>query len=132
VGREDGVIGQGVTNTGTADNPVYTPNTTSVSASSFYNNFFDRGNEESSLYSASYVKLRQVSLYYTLPNRYASALHMENLKVGLIGSNLLLFTENPHFDPELNAFQERNQVFGVEDFSYPSSRSFGLSIKSNF
>jgi TonB-linked SusC/RagA family outer membrane protein len=132
VGREDGVIGQGVTNTGTADNPVYTPNTTSVSASSFYNNFFDRGNEESSLYSASYVKLRQVSLYYTLPTRYASALYMENLKVGLIGSNLLLFTENPHFDPELNAFQERNIVYGVEDFSYPSSRSFGLSIKSNF
>jgi hypothetical protein len=56
----------------------------------------------------------------------------EDLKIGLIGSNLLLFTENPHFDPELNALQERNIVQGVEDFSYPSTRSFGVSLKNNF
>jgi len=132
VGREDGIIGDGVVNTGTADNPVYTPNTTVVPASSFYNNFFDRGNEESSLYSASYLKLRQVSLYYTFSDKVASSLRVDNLKVGLIGSNLLLFTENPHFDPELNALQEQNIVAGVEDFSYPSTRSFGVSLKTNF
>lgn len=62
----------------------------------------------------------------------AKSLGVENLKVGLIGSNLLLFTDNPHFDPELNALQERNIVYGVEDFSYPSTRSFGVSLKTNF
>ena len=132
VGREDGVVGDGVVNVGTAENPQYTQNTTSVPASTFYNNFFDRGNEASALYSASYVKLRQVALYYTLPRDLTQSIGFENIKLGLVGSNLLLFTENPHFDPELNAVQGRNLISGVDDFSYPSTRSFGFSLKTEF
>jgi TonB-linked SusC/RagA family outer membrane protein len=128
----NGIIGEGVTNIGTPQNPVYAPNTTAVAASTFNNAFYDRGNEASALYDASYVKLRQLSIYYTFPEKVAKSLGTEDLKIGLIGSNLLLFTENPHFDPELNALQERNIVQGVEDFSYPSTRSFGVSLKTNF
>lgn len=128
----NGIIGNGLVNVGTAENPLYEQNTTPVAASTFNNAFYDRGNEASSLYDASYVKLRQVSLYYTFPERTSKYIGVENLKLGLIGTNLLLFTENPHFDPELNAFQERNIVYGVEDFSYPSTRSFGISLKTNF
>ncbi|WP_019037546.1 SusC/RagA family TonB-linked outer membrane protein [Psychroflexus tropicus] len=128
----NGIIGQGVTNVGTAENPNYVPNTTAVAASTYNNAFYDRGNEASALYDASYVKLRQLSIYYTFSDKIAKSLGTEDLKIGLIGSNLLLFTENPHFDPELNALQERNIVQGVEDFSYPSTRSFGISLKTNF
>ncbi len=128
----NGVVGDGVVNVGTAENPEYVSNTTAVAASTFNNAFYDRGNEASALYDASYVKLRQLSIYYTFPERMAKAMGVENLKIGLIGSNLLLFTENPHFDPELNALQERNIVYGVDDFSYPSTRSFGVSLKANF
>lgn len=128
----NGVVGQGVVNTGTPEDPQYVPNTTAVAASRFNNAFYDRGNEASALYDASYVKLRQLSIYYTFPERMANSIGVKNLKIGLIGSNLLLFTENPHFDPELNALQERNIVYGVEDFSYPSTRSFGVSLKTNF
>ena len=132
VGREEGVVGDGVVNVGTVENPQYEPNTTAVPASQFYNNFFDRGNEASALYSASYVKLRQVALYYNLPDALTSSIGFDNIKLGLIGSNLLLFTENPHFDPELNAVQGRNLIYGVDDFSYPSTRSFGFSVKTEF
>lgn len=128
----NGIVGDGVTNAGTAENPNYVTNTTAVAASTFNNAFYDRGNEASALYDASYVKLRQLSIYYTFPERVAESLGTENLKIGLIGSNLLLFTENPHFDPELNALQDRNIVQGVEDFSYPSTRSFGVSLKTSF
>jgi hypothetical protein len=128
----NGVVGNGVVNIGTVDSPQYVPNTTAVAASRFNNAFYDRGNEASALYDASYVKLRQLSIYYTFPQKMSKSLGVENLKLGLIGSNLLLFTENPHFDPELNALQERNIVYGVEDFSYPSTRSFGVSLKTNF
>jgi len=131
-GRESGVVGQGVMNVGTAENPQYVPNTTAVAAGTFYNNFFDRGNEASALYDASYLKLRQLSLYYTLPKKLVKKWGMENVQLGFVGSNLLLFTENPHFDPELNAMQGRNQTFGVEDMSLPSSRSYGFSIKTSF
>ena len=131
-GRETGVVGQGVMNVGTPENPQYVPNTTVVPASSFYNNFFDRGNEASALYDASYLKLRQLSLYYDLPQQWVNSIGFNYIKVGFVGSNLLLFTENPHFDPELNAMQGRNLTYGVEDMSYPSTRSFGFSIKTEF
>jgi len=131
-GRENGFTGDGVTNVGTPENPQYVPNTTSVPASQFYNNFYDRGNEASALYDASYVKLRQVSLYYNLSENFVKSIGFQSIKLGLVGSNLLLFTENPHFDPELNALQGRNIVYGVEDMSYPSTRSFGMSLKTQF
>lgn len=131
-GREDGIIGDGVVNVGTEENPEYIENTTVVSASRFYNNFYDRGNEASALYDASYLKLRQVGIYYKFSNKICDAIGLQNLKLGLVGSNLLLFTENPHFDPELNMVQERNFTYGVEDASYPSTRSFGFSLKSDF
>lgn len=132
VGREDGVIGDGVMNVGTVENPSYVDNTTSVPASTFYNTFYDRGNEASALYDASYLKLRQLSVYYDLPEIWVSNVGFQKIRVGFVGSNLLLFTENPHFDPELNAIQGRNITYGVEDMSYPSTRSFGFSIKTEF
>jgi len=128
----NGVIGDGVVNVGTEENPQYVPNTTAVAASTFNNAYYDRGNEASALYDASYLKLRQLSIYYTFSDNTARSIGVDNLKIGLVGSNLLLFTENPHFDPELNALQERNIVYGVDDFSYPSTRSFGVSLKTNF
>lgn len=131
-GRETGVIGEGVMNVGTAESPQYVTNTTSVPASTYYNNFFDRGNEASALYDASYLKLRQLSIYYDLPMAWVSQIGFQKVRVGFVGSNLLLFTENPHFDPELNALQGRNITYGVEDMSYPSTRSFGFSIKTEF
>lgn len=132
VGRETGVVGDGVMNVGTTDNPQYVPNTTVVPESRFYNNFFDRGNEASALYDASYVKLRQVALYYQFPQKVVNSIRLQSLKLGFVGSNLFLLTENPHFDPELNALQETNIIYGVEDMSYPSTRSFGISLKTEF
>lgn len=131
-GREDGVIGDGVMNIGSNENPQYVKNTTVAPAGSFYNNFYDRGNEAAALYDASYVKLRQVSLYYKIPKKLSNKMGFERIQVGFVGSNLLLFTENPHFDPELSAMQGRNQTFGVEDMSMPSTRSYGFSLKTSF
>ncbi len=131
-GRETGIVGDGVVNIGDDESPVYVPNTTVVPASQYYNNYYDRGNEASSLYSASYLKLRQVSIYYSLPDKLCKSIGFQKIEVGLIGSNLLLFTENPHFDPELSSIQGRNFTYGVEDASYPSARSFGFSLKTQF
>lgn len=90
VGRENGIVGAGVRNAGTMESPSYVPNDVSVSASSFYNNFYDRGNEESALYDASYLKLRQVSIYYNFPSALTNSIGFTTIKVGIVGSNLLL------------------------------------------
>ena len=132
IGRETGIVGNGVVNIGTDAAPQYVANTTNVSAQTYNNSFFDRGNEASALYDASYLKLRQLSIYYKFNKSLVNRIGFQKIKIGLTGSNLFLFTENPHFDPELNALQGQSITQGVEDFSYPSTRSFGISIKTEF
>ena len=131
-GREDGIIGDGVVNVGTDANPIYEENTTSVSAAEYYNQFYNRANEESSTYDASYVKIRQIGLSYTFPDKWTEKMGVQEFKIGLIARNLFTWTENPHFDPELSAMQGTSLVYGVEDLSYPSTRSYGVNIQFNF
>lgn len=131
-GREEGIIGEGVVNVGTEDKPIYETNTTVVSAAEYYNQFYNRANEESSTYDASYVKLRQVGLTYTFPTKLVKKMKLNSFKIGVIATNLFTITENSHFDPELSAMQGTNQVFGVEDLSYPSTRSLGFNIQLTF
>lgn len=131
---EEGIIAPGVVNTGTADNPVYVPNTTAVSAESFYRQFYDRNHEENNVYDASYLKLRQFSIGYTFELK-KGALGLKDggdINVSLIGRNLFAITENPHFDPEQLAVQGNNFVSGVEDMSYATTRSFGFKAGINF
>ena len=131
----EGFVIEGVQNTGTSDNPVYTPNTTAVSAESFYRSFYNRNHEENNVYDASYLKIREVSLTYRLGQKQLDGTFLNglgNLSVSLIGRNLYAFTEIPHFDPEQFAIQGQNIVGGVEDISYPSARSFGISLGVDF
>ena len=128
---EAGIIPEGVVNTGTSENPVYTPNTASVTAESYYRQFYDRNHEENNTYDASFLKLRQFSVGYTFDN--LSLFNQDaSLSLSLIGRNLFAITENPHFDPEQLAVQGQGFVSGVEDMSYASTRSFGFKAGFNF
>ncbi|CAM4173799.1 SusC/RagA family TonB-linked outer membrane protein [Gillisia limnaea] len=129
-----GIVAQGVVNVGTATNPQYTPNTTAVSAESYYRQFYDRNHEENTIYDASYLKLRQFSIGYSFDIKKGILGLKEgaDLKVSIIGRNLFAITENPHFDPEQLAVQGTGFVSGVEDMSYATSRSIGIKAGLNF
>ncbi|TDT46366.1 TonB-linked SusC/RagA family outer membrane protein [Maribacter spongiicola] len=128
---EEGIVPEGVVNTGAADNPVYTENTVAVSAESYYRQFYDRNHEENNTYDASFLKLRQVSIGYTFDN--LSLFNQDaTLSLSLIGKNLFAITENPHFDPEQLAVQGQGFISGVEDMSYATTRSIGFKAGFNF
>jgi len=124
---EDGIIAEGVTQTGQ-------PNTVAISAESYYRQFYDRNHEENNVYDASYLKLRQFSVGYNfkLKEGFLGLEEGGDIAVSLIGRNLFVIAENPHFDPEQLAVQGNGFVSGVEDMSYASSRSFGLKASLNF
>ena len=132
---EEGIVPQGVVNVGTSENPEYIPNTTAVSAESFYRQFYDRNHEENNVYDASYLKLRQFSVGYTFSLKEGSLGFMKEgatINLALIGRNLFAFSEIPHFDPEQLAVQGQGFVSGVEDMSYATTRSFGFKAGINF
>ncbi|WP_435415423.1 SusC/RagA family TonB-linked outer membrane protein [Polaribacter aestuariivivens] len=123
-----GIVAQGVNvNTGQ-------PNTVAVGAESYYRQFYDRNHEENNVYDASFLKLRQFSIGYQL-NLKEGFLGLEDsstLNFSIIGNNLFVITENPHFDPEQLAVQGNGFVNGVEDMSYATSRSLGFKVGFNF
>ena len=125
---DEGIVAEGVNvNTGL-------PNTVAISAESYYRQFYDRNQEQNNIYDASYLKLRQFSIGYNfkLKEGFLGLKEGGDIAVSLIGKNLFVITENPHFDPEQLAVQGNGFVSGVEDMSYATSRSFGLKASLNF
>ncbi|RFN58830.1 SusC/RagA family TonB-linked outer membrane protein [Marixanthomonas ophiurae] len=131
---EEGIIANGVVNIGTEANPEYTPNTTAISAESYYRQFYDRNHEENNVYDASYLKLRQFSIGYSfeLRNGFLGLAEGGQVNFNIIGRNLFAFSEIPHFDPEQLAVQGNGFVSGVEDMSYATTRSIGFKAGINF
>lgn len=132
---EAGIIAEAVVNIGSEEAPNYVPNTTAVSAESYYRQFYDRNHEENNIYDASYLKIRELSLSYQLgakqlKNSFLSGLGQ--LKVALVGRNLFAFSAIPHFDPEQFAIQGQSLLGGVEDMAYPSARSLGVQVNVQF
>ncbi len=131
---EAGIIAEGVVNVGTDEAPIYEANTTAISAESYYRQYYDRNHEENNVYDATYLKLRQFSIGYTFRSDKATGLIQKDreLSIALIGRNIFAVSKIPHFDPEQLAVQGQKFVSGVEDMSYPTTRSIGVKIGYNF
>lgn len=125
-----GVVLTGYDTNGNPKTRPFAPGET-MNAVRYYKAYYDRDNEDNHKYDATFFKLREVSLGYSLPKKILGNT-IESIRISLIGRNLLLFTENPHFDPEVLAVQGQNFVPGVEDMALPSARSFGININIKF
>ena len=129
IGRETGVVGNGVMSDG---NGGYVANNVTVSAKSFNQSSYSNSIESSAIFDASYVKLRQISIGYTLPRKFIENSVVKSLKVSIVGRNLLILHKNtPHIDPE-TGFSASNGNQGQEFGQYPSSRNIGFNINMRF
>lgn len=92
----------------------------SVNASSYRNNYrvsdFWKRN-------GAYLRLKNVSLGYTLPRGLTGKVGMDSVRLFVSGSNLLTFTEFKYLDPE-----SPNVVTGY----YPQQRTVTFGIDINF
>ncbi len=104
-------------------------NTVSVSAQKYYQSLI----YESTIQDGTYVKLRQVGLTYTLPNKMLKKTPFSAASFSVTGRNLWIYS--PHFtgaDPEVNSYGTGNSVQGIYSFSTPTSRSVDFAVKLNF
>lgn len=132
---EAGIVAEGVVNAGTAAEPRWVPNTKAIPAETYYRQYYDRNHEENNTYDASYIKLRELSLRYRVPAtslRGSFLRYFAGINIAVVGRNLLALSDMRHFDPEQLAIQGQTFVQGVEDMSYPTTRSFGISLGLDF
>lgn len=122
-GREDGIVGTGTKLA--ADGVTYVPNDIVVTAEAYNHAAYADGIASSSVFDASFIKLREVKVGYTI-NKIGK-LPFRDLSINLIGRNLAILQANaPHIDPE-TAFSNNNAQ-GLEFGQLPSARSFGFSV----
>ena len=91
----------------------------------------DRYLASANLFSATYVKFRELSLTYRVPKAVVNKMKLQNLSVSLLGQNLFIWTKHDVFiDPE-TAFVNNNgkRQPGYEFYSViPYTRSFGFKL----
>ena len=119
---QDGIIVNGVTESGEKNNTV-------VSAENYYQRLYSIA--EANVFSASYVKLREVSFTYQLPVSLARKLSLQDISVALTARNLwIIHKDAPNIDPEVAITSGNAQ--GVEAYSLPTTRQIGLNLTVKF
>ncbi|HEY9487190.1 MAG TPA: TonB-dependent receptor, partial [Chryseosolibacter sp.] len=103
-----------------SDTRVYAPNTTAVNYISW--NINTSNAYLNHYYDATFIKLREVTLTYNLPQPLLSKTFIHRASVSLVGRNLLLWADMPEVDPDA----------GTDNLQTPSARNLGFNINFIF
>ena len=117
---------------------VFVPNTNipiTAGRQDFWTNVYNEI-KENYVRDATAVKIREVSLSYTLPSKYLERSPIKKLSLGLVGRNLLTWLpkENRFSDPEFsnNAGPAGNAIGIGGYFQGPPTRTYGLNVNIEF
>ncbi|MGV0994475.1 SusC/RagA family TonB-linked outer membrane protein [Empedobacter falsenii] len=125
--RENGVVAQGVV--WDANTKTYVENTKNVEAYDYYKAYYN-GVDSRNVFDADYIKLREVTLSYTFPKKWAGP--FANVTISAFGRNLATWgLDKKGFDPEMASYGSGN-VQGIEGGSLPSTRTYGMNLKLQF
>lgn len=83
---------------------------------------------------ASFLRVADLTLSYTLSKKLLSKLMISNLKVFLTGSNLFVLTNYKGYDPEVNSSQGQASYLmpGLDNQTYPKARIISAGINVSF
>ena len=85
-----------------------------------------------SIYDATWTKLREISLSYTLDSpSLKSAIGLSSVRFTLTGRNLININNIPGIDPEVNQYGTGNAL-GLDYFTNPQTQSTLLGVTFNF
>ena len=107
-------------------------NGTMLDAEAYYTTIGGRsGITEAYMYDATNIRLRELSLGYSLPQDAVSGIGLSSARISLVGRNLFFFRNDAPFDPDVT-FATGVGFQGVDVFSLPSTRSLGFNLSIGF
>ena len=120
-------------------NPVYAENTVPIEVGSTLHTYWGQtqgGGEfnKKFLVDKSFVKLRELSISYSLPASLLSKTPFGSVQISLIGRNLFIWTpeENDFIDPESTTFGNDLEADYGEYSATPTVRSMGVNLRLTF
>ncbi|MBF9142127.1 SusC/RagA family TonB-linked outer membrane protein [Hymenobacter properus] len=126
----------------TDTNGNFIRNTTAISLNDYYfssagvgGGAATNGYNEQSMYDATTVRLREVTLGYDLPKSILGKTPFSVVNISVSGRNLYWYSPNlpkhSNFDPETNTFGSSN-VQGIELTNAPNTRRYGVNLRVTF
>jgi len=105
-------------------------NTTATSYSQYYwqnigSSFI--GPAEASVEDGSFVRIRQVTLSYTLPKELLQKIHFSNATISVFANNPKIWTKYKGVDPETSLAGPANGQ-GLDYFNNPGTKSYGVRL----
>jgi TonB-linked SusC/RagA family outer membrane protein len=123
-GREGGVVGSGVTESGAV-------NTVNVPAQTYYQ-AISRNVGAVSVLDGSFIKLRQVTLGYTFNSALLQGTPFSSIGVAAVARNLwTIMKHTDNIDPE-SGFSADPRYAGIEGASLPFARTYGINVNFKF
>jgi hypothetical protein len=83
------------------------------------------------LEDGSYLRLQNLSLGYTFPQRLVSKIHLKGLRVYAQGDNVFLCSRYPGWDPETSVNLDP-RFYGEDNDGVPQPRIFKLGVNITF
>lgn len=111
------------------------PNTTQIAATDvgFVNSGFFI--DEHAIYDATTIRLREISLSYSIPSKLLEKTPFGKVSVSIIGQNLwykaVNFPDGLNFDPEVSSLGVGNGQ-GFDFLTGPTAKRFGFNINVTF
>ena len=81
------------------------------------------------VYDASYCRIKNIQLGYTLPEKLTKKVLISNLRVYVAAENLLTLTKYHGFDPEISS---GGTSLGIDYGVYPQARTFTVGVNVKF
>ncbi|HEY4650720.1 MAG TPA: SusC/RagA family TonB-linked outer membrane protein [Pontibacter sp.] len=84
---------------------------------------------------ATYLRLREVGLYYTLPTAFLSGAFkgiVRQVRVGVSANNLFTITDYKGYDPEVSNFGGNGLSTGVDVMPFPASKRYFAHFSIGF
>ena len=83
------------------------------------------------VHDGSFVKLREISLSYNIPESFLSKIAIQSASIALNGRNLWIISKNmPYSDPESGL--SSGNVQGYQSGAYPAIKEFGATLNIKF
>ena len=123
-----GYLNEGVNVSSTGD---ITPNKKRVSATTYSGFGYGAEPNKAFIYDAGYIKLREISISYSLPAKLLKGAFIQGLTLSAVASNPWIISKSlPYADPESGLGSGNVQGYSIG--SLPSTRDFGFNVKLNF
>lgn len=108
------------------------PNNIEVTAQDYWNRVgSSQGVAEEFMYSGTYVKMRELSLGYSLPKKWLEPIKLQDVKLSVVARDLFYFYKDAPMNPESSmSYNDYYQAF--EYGSMPPTRSWGFSLNVKF